>query len=90
MRNILFDLDGTLTDPKDGIVRCIQYALAKTGRPVPEADDLLWCIGPPLYDSFPRLVPDATHEEILRLVDSYRERFASLGMYENRVYPGIP
>lgn len=47
----LFDLDGTLTDPFDGIVRSIQFAMEKMGRLAPPAEDLRWCIGPPLWDS---------------------------------------
>jgi phosphoglycolate phosphatase len=88
--NILWDLDGTLTDPKEGILRSIQYALAKFDQPVPEMDDLLWCIGPPLYESFPQLVPTADQNGVLRLVELYRERFADVGLFENVVYPHIP
>jgi phosphoglycolate phosphatase len=53
---ILFDLDGTLTDPKPGITRSIQYALSELGYPSPTTDDLLWCIGPPLQQSFAMLL----------------------------------
>ena len=52
MDAIFFDLDGTLTDPKTGITRSIQYALQKLDLPVPSQDELTWCIGPPLRDSF--------------------------------------
>jgi phosphoglycolate phosphatase len=89
MEHILWDLDGTLTDPKFGIIQCIQYALEKFGIEPPPLEQLFWCIGPPLYESFPKLVPDASREEILTLVDLYRERFGDIGMYENEVYPGI-
>lgn len=84
----LFDLDGTLTDPKIGITRCIQYALDKMGRPVPEADALTWMIGPPLAAGFTRLLgaPDDAPEAV-RL---YRERFSDVGLFENEVYAGIP
>jgi phosphoglycolate phosphatase len=83
----LFDLDGTLTNPKTGITRSIQYALERLGRPVPEAEALTWMIGPPLLASFARLVGEAQAAEALRL---YRERFAPVGLFENEVYPGIP
>ena len=53
---IFFDLDGTLTDPKVGITGCVQYALEQMGAPVPSKDELTWCIGPPLIESFTRLV----------------------------------
>ena len=52
MYTAFFDLDGTLTNPKPGITRCIQYALERLGYPVPHADELVWCIGPPLHASF--------------------------------------
>lgn len=88
MRSIFFDLDGTLTDPKDGITRCIQYALEALGVPVPSADELLWCIGPPLQASFHQILDgdDAAAREAVAL---YRERFSETGMYENAVYDGI-
>jgi len=81
-----FDLDGTLTDPKPGITGCIQYALERLKRPVPEADELEWCIGPPLLDNFERLVGS---KEAQAGVDLYRERFSEVGLFENEVYPGI-
>ena len=55
IQNLLIDLDGTLTDPKLGIIRCVQHALTELGQPVPPDDDLLWFIGPPLRDSFETL-----------------------------------
>ena len=86
MTAICFDLDGTLTDPKEGIVGCIRYALEKLGEPAPESDDeLTWCIGPPLLGSFEQLV-GAKAPEALAL---YRERFGEVGLFENAVYPGI-
>jgi phosphoglycolate phosphatase len=85
---IFFDLDGTLTDPKVGITRSIQYALDKLAHPViPGADELTWCIGPPLRDSFARLL-GAEHSADLA-VTYYRERFSDIGLYENDVYEGI-
>ena len=55
---IFFDLDGTLTDPKVGITRCIQHALAALGVTPPDAGDLTWCIGPPLLESFKSMLGD--------------------------------
>lgn len=89
MKTVLFDLDGTLTDPRQGIVRSIQYALEKAGHAVPAEEDLLWCIGPPLQESFPGLVPGLSKEGCSQLIGYYRERFGVEGMYENSVYPGI-
>ncbi len=85
---ILFDLDGTLTDPKEGITKCVQYALAHFGIHE-ETDNLTDFIGPPLLDSFMRFynLSEAEAREAVRL---YRERFGPVGIYENRVYPGIP
>ena len=58
-RALLFDLDGTLTDPFVGITRSVQYAMERLGRPVPAADDLRWCIGPPLRLAFAKLLDTA-------------------------------
>jgi phosphoglycolate phosphatase len=58
MKTIYFDLDGTLTDPKVGITRSIQYALEKLGRVAPPQEDLTWCIGPPLRGSLLKLLGD--------------------------------
>lgn len=89
MKNILFDLDGTLTDPKEGITRSIQHALKKLDQPVPDADNLLWCIGPPLLQSFESLIdpnePHLAHKALIL----YRERFNRVGKFENNVYPDI-
>ncbi len=85
---VLFDLDGTLTDPKEGITKSVQYALQALGRPVPPMEDLLWTIGPPLRWNFVKLLgSDALADEGVRL---YRERFAQVGLFENAVIDGIP
>ena len=83
---LYFDLDGTLTDPYEGITRCILYALDELGFPHPGDDYLYSCIGPPLWDTFPELVG----EELTRqAVDLYRERFVDVGWRENIPYEGI-
>jgi phosphoglycolate phosphatase len=87
MDTIFFDLDGTLTDPKPGITRSLQYALEKLGRPVPTQDELTWCIGPPLRDSLVVLLGGEADAD--RGVAFYRERFGEVGLYENSLYPGI-
>jgi phosphoglycolate phosphatase len=84
----LFDLDGTLTDPKTGITRSVQYALDKLRRPVPDADELTWMIGPPLIAGFTELLGGAG--EVQEAVRLYRERYSDIGLYENEVYAGIP
>ncbi|HXZ84375.1 MAG TPA: HAD family hydrolase [Myxococcota bacterium] len=89
MRALLFDLDGTLTDPKPGITRAIQYALRKGGHPVPAVDALEPFIGPPLEQSFRELLclsPAAARQALA----DYREYFDARGWRENSVYPGIP
>jgi phosphoglycolate phosphatase len=88
MDAIFFDLDGTLTDPKPGITRSIQYALQKLDHPtMPTEDELTWCIGPPLRASFVRLLGAETSADLA--VSYYRERFSDIGLYENGVYDGI-
>jgi phosphoglycolate phosphatase len=87
MKTIFFDLDGTLTDPKIGITRSIQYALERLGREVPHADALTWCIGPPLHASFVKLLGDIDLADRALLL--YRERFGDVGMFENAIYDGI-
>ncbi len=88
-RNILFDLDGTLTDSGPGIIACIQYMLEHYGLPVPPAEELRVCVGPPLVDSFTRLF-GFTEEKAHEAVGVYRERYIPIGMFENSVYEGIP
>lgn len=87
MRTVFFDLDGTLTDPRPGIVRSIQHALRRLDRPVPAEQDLLWCIGPPLRESFVHLLGGEAAADLA--VGYYRERFGDVGLYENEIYPGI-
>jgi phosphoglycolate phosphatase len=87
MPTIYFDLDGTLTNPKPGITRSIQYALQRLGVAVPSQDELTWCIGPPLHASLKTLT--GTDELADRALVLYRERFADVGLFENEVYAGI-
>lgn len=87
---IFFDLDGTLCEPREGIVRCFQYALRELGHTKPPPDDqLLGYIGPPLRDSFATLLNSSDTEFVKRAVELYRERFASKGIFENTLYTGI-
>ena len=85
---ILFDLDGTLTDPKAGITGCVQYALHKLGVEEPDNDKLEPFIGPPLADSF-REFYGFDEKKTRQAVTYYRERFATVGLFENEIYPGI-
>lgn len=87
---LLFDLDGTLTDPFVGITESIRHALVQLGRPAPEAEALRWCIGPPLYESFPVLLETEDEALVARAVGLYRERYTDVGKFENSVIDGIP
>jgi phosphoglycolate phosphatase len=87
---LLFDLDGTLTDPYEGITRCIAHALTALGRPSPHRSKLRWCIGPPLRQSFAILLGSNEGPLLQEAVSVYRERFSTVGMFENEVYEGIP
>lgn len=86
---LLFDLDGTLTDPKVGITTCVQYALKAFGIEEPNLDKLEPFIGPPLKDSFMESY-NMTDEQASVAVEKYRERFKDIGLFENEVYIGIP
>ena len=89
LTTILFDLDGTLTDPKLGITRCIQHVMERFGREVPEADTLCWCIGPPLRQSLGKLLQTEDPAIVERAYLTYRERFGVQGKYENTIYPRV-
>ncbi len=84
--HIYFDLDGTLTDPYEGITKCILYALDELGFDHPSDEYLHSCIGPPLYETFPEMVGK---ELTLKAIDLYRERFVDVGWQENEPYDGI-
>jgi phosphoglycolate phosphatase len=88
--NLLFDLDGTLTDPFTGITKCIGYALDMLDRESPPTESLHWCIGPPLKDSFAKLLASDDDALTERAIAFYRERFGTVGLFENEVYDGIP
>ena len=88
--NVMFDLDGTLTDSRFGILRTIRHALGLVGLAPPYDEDLLWCVGPPLEDVFARLLPNGDPAIIERAVSAYVERYDLIGYRENRVYDGVP
>lgn len=85
---VFFDLDGTLTDSKEGVLECVRYAIEAMGRPAPEGPELLRFIGPPLQDSFARYCGLSREEsqEALRL---FQERYVPVGQFKNRPAPGI-
>ena len=86
---ILFDLDGTLTNPKEGITKCVQYALGKMNIIEDDLEKLVPFIGPPLMQTFKETY-QLTDEDANKALAYYRERFSTVGLYENAVFPGIP
>ncbi|MDE5908184.1 MAG: HAD hydrolase-like protein [Lachnospiraceae bacterium] len=84
----LFDLDGTLTDSKEGITKSVQYALQKFGIKEPDLDKLEPFIGPPLKDSFVEFY-GLSEGDVIKAVAYYRERYASKGVLENQIFPGM-
>ena len=87
--NIFFDLDGTLTDSSEGIIKCIQHTLTNLGLPSPPEDDLIRWIGPPLQDTFAKTMGTTEQKDIDRAMSFYRERYVEIGIYENKIYDGI-
>jgi phosphoglycolate phosphatase len=89
LMQLMFDLDGTLTDSRLGITRCIQHALSEARVVVPPVEELTRYVGPPLPTSFATLLGTSDAEQIETTIASYRRRFEELGMFENSLYPGI-
>jgi phosphoglycolate phosphatase len=87
---LLFDLDGTLTDPRPGIVRCMRYALDRLDAPCP-SDDVLasLAIGPSLRGTFARLLETSDRALVERALALYREQYANTELFENSVYDGV-
>lgn len=85
---ILFDLDGTLTESGEGITKCVQYALEKLGKPEADLKKLEVFIGPPLMEQFMKYA-GLDEETARRAVEYYRERYSTIGIFENRPYPGV-
>ena len=87
MKQILFDLDGTLTDSGEGIMHCTELTLAHYGLPIPPRAEMRSMVGPPLRDSFLRFgIP---FDELDNAVAYYRKHYLAVGQYENESYPGI-
>ncbi len=86
---LFFDLDGTLADPSDGITKCLRHALQCLGRPAPAHLELFQYIGPSLRQAFPRLLSSDEPELIEAAVRHYRERYSTVGLFEQAIYPGI-
>lgn len=87
-RYFFMDLDGTISDPKEGITRAVAYALNAYGIQVENLDTLEKFIGPPLVDSFQEFY-GFDREKSLEAVEKYREYFKDKGIFENKLYPGM-
>lgn len=85
---ILFDLDGTLTESGEGITKSVQYALEKLGKPEPDLEKLNEFVGPPLMEKFMEYA-QLDEETARRAVEIYRERYSTIGLFENRPYDGV-
>ena len=85
---LFFDLDGTLTDSKEGILKSLRYAFERMGRPIPPEETLLRFIGPPLQDSFQRFC-GFSPEEAREGLALFRERYNPIGKFENAPAPGM-
>lgn len=83
--HLFFDLDGTLSDPRDGIVRCIAHALTTLKASIPADEVLETFIGPPLALTLETLLGSRDEELLMCAINAYRERFTSVGILENRV-----
>lgn len=86
--HMIFDLDGTLTDPKVGITEAIKFALNKMGEPIPDMKVLEDFIGPPLFDSFIEKC-GLSPSDAIKAINHYRVYYSKKGLYENNPYPGI-
>jgi len=85
---ILFDLDGTITDSKEGILKSLRYAFDKMGIENHDEEFLMSFVGPPLMDSFIHKA-NLNENDAQKALGFYRERFQTIGIYENKLYPGI-
>lgn len=90
VRHLFFDLDGTLTDSCEGIIRCVNHALRALGHPAEPDARVRAMIGQPLTIIFGAIVPAADDQAIDTAIASYRERFDRTGIFENALYPGVP
>lgn len=86
-KKILFDLDGTLTDSGEGIIKCAKLALAHYGLPIPDEETMRTFVGPPLSDSFRKY--GIAEDKVAEAIEIFRSRYTSVGIYENSPYPGI-
>ncbi|HYP76643.1 MAG TPA: HAD hydrolase-like protein [Polyangiaceae bacterium] len=86
---LFFDLDGTLTDSRPGILASMRHALTTLGMKIPTDEVLSRFIGPPTHDAFRELLDSSDAELNARAIAIYRERYGELGLFESSVYPGV-
>ena len=87
--NLIFDLDGTISDPSEGISQSINYALSHHGFEVRSSEKIANLIGLPLDQMYYRLATDVDKRQIPSMVDKYRERYLDVGFSENVMYDGM-
>src|SRR5258706_7667760 len=87
--HLLFDLDGTLTDSREGIMRCIQHALVELGVCGHSVEAINQQVGPALHASFAALLQTSDLDRLDLAVAIFRRRFEQVGMFENALYPGV-
>jgi phosphoglycolate phosphatase len=88
MKHLLFDLDGTIIEPKEGIVNSIRHAADLMGAVMPSEEELHQFIGPPIMDSFQEKLK-LTYSQALKAVDYFRNYYAETGIHQNALFPGI-
>ena len=88
-RNLFFDLDGTLTDSRQGILASLRHALCRLGREPPPDSQLMRFIGPPTHDAFPEILGSRDPALVDHAIALYRERYSEVGLFEAEVYPGV-
>ncbi len=88
--NVLLDLDGTLTDPRAGFVASVSYALECLGYPAPADEEIARHIGPPLEETFAALLGPGLCHDVREAVSLYRERYGASGIFETKIYDGVP
>lgn len=90
LASLVFDLDGTISDPAVGIARCLNHALVRFGHAPVDERGISHVIGPPLDHTFRSIDPGWSEAHIAELVHVFRERYAEVGYTENVLYPGVP
>lgn len=86
---VLFDFDGTVADTGEGVFLCVRYAIDAHGLEQPSDGDIRKFIGPPMIVSYHTLYPQLSDDEVQSLMQSYREKYAEVGLYKYKLYDGI-